>query len=127
MAKRTLTAAEERKLVKNAEKLRDDDEAELLVQDVKARSDATAVLSVRLPLNEIRFLREVASRRGVSLAALIKDVSSALAAEAEQRMSVSRGVARLHVTGVGLESSVSPAGASGGRIDVSGPPQLLTV
>jgi hypothetical protein len=125
MEKRKLTAAEERRMTAKARELRDA-EAELRVVSVRPRPDATAVLSVRLQLEQIRFLRDIASRKGVSLSALLQEVSGALASSEAQRMSISRGVSRVQVAGIGLEATVFPEGASAARWQSDADPLPVT-
>lgn len=76
------------------------------------RPDASGVLSIRMPLDQIRMLRELAVRRGMSLSALLQELAAASVANEDQRMFVSRSASRVQVSGVGLRASVEPEGPS---------------
>lgn len=115
MAKRTMTRKQEADLIKEAEAARDSD-SPLSIVPVRARDDATGVLSVRLPLAQIRSLRDMAVRRGVSLSALLVESMAAIAALESQRMTVSRQTSRFHVVGVGLQA----AAGDGSRVQYQG-------
>lgn len=111
MAKRKYTQREERALIERAEAARDSD-APLTLVPSRVREDATGVLSVRLPLAQIRMLREIAARRGVGLSALLQDVASNFAVMEAQRMYVSRSASRVHVQGIELQSAYHPEESS---------------
>ena len=98
MARRNTSAAEERQLIADAEALRDSPTKATPVR-LRAAEDATAVLSVRLPMSQLRAMRAIAGARGVSLSALLQDAVDQLLAERGTRMTVSRRVHRLYVAG----------------------------
>lgn len=72
-------AAEER-LIAEAEAARDDPATQLHPVQMRIAEGTTAVLSVRLPLDELRALRRLAEARGVSISGLLQEAVAALLA-----------------------------------------------
>jgi hypothetical protein len=98
MARRNISAAEERQLIADAEAHRDSGTRSTPAR-LRPSEDATAVLSVRLPMSQLRALRAVAAARGASLSAVLQDAVDQLVAERGPRMTVSQRVHRLYVAG----------------------------
>jgi hypothetical protein len=73
MARRSLGPKEQARLIREAEEARDDDSVVLAAGRIKRGTDPTAVLSVRVPLAQLRQLRSIASRRAISLSELLKE------------------------------------------------------
>ncbi len=98
MARRELSAEEEAALVKQAEAQRGDAAAWGFERPHRVRRGrgATAVLSVRVPLAQLRELRSLAGARGLSLSELLQEAVGALAASGP-RISFSANVKRATV------------------------------
>ena len=102
MARRILTAEEEKRLAAEAEDARDR-ELPLKRAGVKVSEDATAVLSVRVPINQLRMLRSLAAERRVSLSTLLQDAIEQAVSNRGPRVSYSQRVSRLFVSGATAE------------------------
>ena len=72
VARRTLAPDAEARLIAEAEASRDDDATTLVRSETRVASDFSAVLSVRLPAEHIRAIRELARERNQSLSELIQ-------------------------------------------------------
>jgi hypothetical protein len=99
MARRNITATAERKLAQQAEANRDDPSVEIVAVPLRVSVEASAVLSVRLPIDQIRTLRGLASARGISLSTLIHEAVQQLLSAPPPRVTVSQSVKRVYVAG----------------------------
>lgn len=107
MARKHLTAEEEARLIEAAEAASESEEIVLERVPSRIRTDASAVLSVRLPLADVKALRAAAAREGVSLSALLQQLVSSWARRAPLEMSISDTPRRLYVEGVRIKPSVA--------------------
>ncbi len=98
MARRAISRAEERTLIAAAEQDRDDGTVGELAA-VKVAGDATAVLSVRLPMDQLQSIRRNAASRGISISSLLQEAVAQLTAKPEPRMTATRQITRLWVRG----------------------------
>lgn len=101
MARRRLTEAEEARMVGAAERSRDDEDAAVRQVDVRIAADASGVLSVRLRIEQIRTLRQIAAQRGESLSDLLQEAVNQLIGTCGPEVSTSRSLTRMvfHVSG----------------------------
>jgi hypothetical protein len=103
MARRKLTGAEEARMVAEAERSRDDESTTLRRVDVRVGAGASGVLSVRLPIEQIRALRQKAAQRGESLSDLLQEAVNRLLGTSGPEVSMSQSLDRVVVyTGGGL-------------------------
>jgi hypothetical protein len=79
--------------------------------NVKVGADVTAVLSVRLRMDQLRAIRETAAQRGISISSLLQQAVAQVVAKPEPRMTVTQQVTRLWVRGA------EPEMESGGGVD----------
>lgn len=109
MARREISGAEERRLIAASERARDAGEVGERA-NVKVSADATAVLSVRLPMEQLRAIRENAASQGISISSLLQQALALLAAKPKPRMTATQQVTRLWVEGVvpEMESMAAP-------------------
>ena len=111
MARRDLSEAEERDLIAAAEAARD---AGLVGAraNMRVAADASAVLSVRLPLDQLRAVRAMASARGESISALLQDAVLQLLTKEEPQLTATEQLARLWVSGIALAAPTAGATAT---------------
>lgn len=102
MARRAMSRQEEEALVREAERLRD---ADTEPSGLRFSPNATAVLSVRLPMNDLRTLRSIAKARRISLSALLQEAVEQLLATDGPKVSVSQSAIRFAVSGAELTAS----------------------
>lgn len=98
MARRQLTDEDELALIRDAEAARDSGPLGTPVR-MTVSPQGTAVLSVRLPMEQMRDLRSVAESRHISVSALLQEAVAGLLAAPGPRMSASRKLSRLWVSG----------------------------
>ena len=98
MARRGISKLEEQQMIAAAEAARD---AGVVPEraNLKVASDASAVLSVRLPVDELRALRAVAVDRGQSLSSLLQDAVLQLLTKPEPNVTATEQLQRFWVTG----------------------------
>lgn len=121
MVRRQISATEERELIAAAESLR----AAGIVGEranIKVNTDATAVLSVRLPIDQLRALRDVAVERHESVSALLQDAVLQLLTRPVPRVSATDALPRFWVTGAAIE----PTDDSQVTLDFLGPQKPTT-
>jgi hypothetical protein len=97
MARRKLTDAAEAQLVASAESDRDNPERVLRRSEVRVSTEASGVLSVRLPLDQIRALRQEAVKRGVSLSDLLQEAVNRFLGSPGGEVSTSKFLQRVFI------------------------------
>lgn len=110
MPPKKLSEAREKRLAAAAEAARDDDRVVLRESGVRVSADATGVLSVRLPLAQIRLLREVANSRGESLSELLQEALGRLLGSAGPDVSMSSVRQMIFYSGGGLPRASTESG-----------------
>lgn len=97
MARRKLTASAEARMVASAEADRDDPGRVLRRSEVRVSNEASGVLSVRLPLEQIRVLRQEAAKRSVSLSDLLQEAVNRFLGSPGGEVSTSRSLQRVFI------------------------------
>jgi hypothetical protein len=95
MARRRLTEAEEARMVAAAERSRDDKDTAVRKVDVRVAADASGVLSVRLRIEQIRTLRQIAAQRGESLSDLLQEAVTQMIGTCGLDVSTSQSLNRI--------------------------------
>lgn len=103
MARKRMTEAKELAAIQSAEAARDDPAGELASADIRLSGEASAVLSVRLPREQVKLLRALAEGRNTTLSSMLQAAVEDLIASAGPRMSVSQKISRLYVHGAEME------------------------
>jgi hypothetical protein len=102
MARKVVTAADEAQLIADAEASRDDPNVVPVASGVTIAKDASAVLSVRLQMDALRTLRELAKARRMSLSELLQDAVDSLLGSPAPHVDVSESASRfIAMTSVG--------------------------
>lgn len=97
MARRKLTGEAEARLAASAERDRDDSGCVLRRSEVRVSAEASGVLSVRLPLAQIRALRQEAVKRNMSLSDLLQEAVNRFLGSPGGEVSTSRSLQRVFI------------------------------
>lgn len=108
MARRRITTREEAQLREAALAARDDPGAVLERVEAQTRKSGTVVLSVRLPLEDAKRLRELAAARKESLSTLLTEAVESLVAGSHSRLSMTRGSQMIVYSGMGMSLTDTP-------------------
>ena len=124
MASKRLTPEAEAQLIADAEANRDDETSTLTKTTGRVAPDASAVLSVRMPIEQVRTLRNVARERNQTLSELVQAAVIGLIAAPQPQVEISEAVSRCIVYSSGGPSSVYTMNSSESRILSRTPEQL---
>jgi hypothetical protein len=99
MARKRLSAEEEAQAIADAVAMRDDPSVMPMRVPGRPTSSGSAVLSVRLPVGQVRMLRAMAAERRISLSEMLSEAVTSVLAGSGPTLSASKGASHLFMFG----------------------------